>query len=230
MKKVKKLSFFLLIFIPLVLGIKFWINSPCKKFLINPVCFIETDKKELILSFDDGPGPATSALLVTLKNNDIKAIFFVNGYRLERYPKIARRIVEEGHVLANHSYKHESMIFKSFKYIENDMLKTDSLIRLAGQQTINLYRPPFGKSLLNLPRVLKKHNKKMFNWSISPSAQFEAIYSRENMVNQIVDQLHPGGIILLHDGWDNMKSETLIDAVDNIIAAIKSQGYEFVLP
>lgn len=220
----------LLLFSLLIIGLRHWINNPKRSFFIDPVYSFNTNKKELILSFDDGPGPATPALLALLKQYNIKVIFFVNGDKIERYPEIARQAIQEGHLLANHSYQHESMVFKSFSYIEKDMLKTDSLIRQVGQQTIKLYRPPYGKSFINLPLVLKKHQKKMFNWSISPPAQFATTFSKENITNQTLNQLHPGGIILLHDGWDDTDPTDLVTLVDQIIFAAQEEGYNFVLP
>ncbi len=230
MKKFKKWLFLLILFLFLGVGLRYWINSPNRSFLIKPICSFETNEKQLILTFDDGPGQATPALLKLLAEQNIKAVFFVNGTKLERFPEIAKEIVSQGHIMANHSFKHETMTFKSFDYIEKDMLKTDSLIRLAGQKELLFYRPPYGKSFINLPRVLKKHQKKIFNWSIAPKAQYAATYSRENMVHQTIEQLHPGGILLLHDGWDNLKPEVLVDMVNAIVQAIRKEGYSFVLP
>ena len=232
-KKTKRLVLSLLtiiIIVAIILNTRNWINNPSTSFLIDPICHFETNKKEVVLSFDDGPGPATPAVLAALRKHEVKAMFFVNGNKLEKYSDIAKQSIQEGHLLANHSYQHESMIFKRFEYIENDLLKTDSLIQLAGQKNINYYRPPFGKSFINLPRVLKKHNKQMYNWSIASPAQYAATYSRENIVNQTVSQLHPGGIILLHDGWENVKPEVLTDAVEHVIKAVRAKGYKFVLP
>jgi peptidoglycan/xylan/chitin deacetylase (PgdA/CDA1 family) len=183
----------------------------------------------LALTFDDGPHPeVTPRLLQILRKYQVPATFFVNGDKLVAYPEIARQIISEGHSLGNHSMYHESMIFKSYDYILQDLQRTDSLIQHSGQNDIPFYRPPYGQSFINLPRVLRDHNKRMVNWSIAPEAQYRIPFDGPGIERQVAEAIHPGGIILLHDGIGHNDSYGLALTVEHIILDAQSKGYLFV--
>jgi len=205
---------------------RYWINHPGLSWLVESTCSFPTEEKVLYLTFDDGPDPIiTPVLLKVLDQYQIKATFFVNGNKVERSPEVARKIVEAGHLLGNHSYQHENMIFKSFDYIEQDLLKTDSLIRQVGQVPISYYRPPYGRSFVNLPRVLKAHNRTILNWSIAPVAQYEEPFPKEKVLHEILDNLSPGAIILLHDGYTGLDAQSLAEMVEQLILESRAKGY-----
>ncbi len=228
-KKYTKWLFLTCFIIALTLYIRYRINDPCQSFGITCLCKLDTQSPELILTFDDGPDSSiTPSLLLLLEKLEVQAIFFVNGNKLELYPEIARRIVEKGHILANHSYQHEAMIFRTVRYIEKDLLKTDSLIRLAGQKDVPYYRPPYGKSFINLPRVLKKYGKKMVNWTIAAPAQYDIKLDKQQLVSETVKQLKPGSIILLHDGYPYQNRQAFLEAVEAIILHSRKRNFEFI--
>ncbi len=90
---------------------------------------LETEEKKVYLSFDDGPGKYTDALLDVLKENGVKATFFVIGKTDEHSLSIYKRIVDEGHTLAMHSYSHQySKIYKSVKVFKEDLSKLSDLL------------------------------------------------------------------------------------------------------
>lgn len=70
--------------------------------------------KQVVLTFDDGPGPGTTKILNLLKQYGIKAAFFATGENIKRRPELAKRIVSEGHILANHSYDHDKLFKKTY--------------------------------------------------------------------------------------------------------------------
>lgn len=218
-----------LILISILLGLRWWINNPRYSFIHSPSCTLETTDSVLTLTFDDGPHPeVTPRLLQILRQYAVPATFFVNGDKLAAYPEVARQTLADGHTLGNHSMFHESMIFKSYTRIMKDVLDTDSMIRHVGQNYTPFYRPPYGRSFINLPRVLRDQNKRMVNWSIAPLAQYHIPFDRPGIERQVAEAIHPGGIILLHDGMDHVDPEGLALAVEQIILDARASGYTFV--
>lgn len=90
---------------------------------------IETDKKIVALTFDDGPTQNTQSVLQILEELGVKATFFITGAELEKFPEEGRSIVLAGHELGNHSYSHQRMVLKAPSFIKKEIEMTDSLIR-----------------------------------------------------------------------------------------------------
>lgn len=228
-RKIIFLALFLLLIPGIIFLTRYWINNPCLNILVENHCLLKTAEPILLLTFDDGPHPEnTVAILDLLKKQEIFAIFFVNGNKIERHAELAKLIVESGHLIANHSYAHDELIFKSYKEIEKDLLKTDSLILESGESELNYFRAPYGKSFVNLPRVLKNQNKQMMSWSIAPTAQFDQDFNPQKVRDQILSQLEPGAIILLHDGSDNASPDDFSRLLEDLISEAKEKGFNFI--
>jgi len=230
-KQLLKLTIVGLVAVFVFLYLRHHIRSPQKSFFIESVTQLDTTKKQIALTFDDGPHPkCTPLLLDLLAQKNIKATFFVNGDKLAAYPQLAQRIVQEGHLLGNHSYYHERMIFKSKDYILQDLLKTDSLIVQAGQSTTTLYRPPYGMSFVNLPLVLQAQKMTLFNWDIAPNSQYSHPSDAQRIAQDIIQNTKNGSIILLHDGASYVDGAATAQATQILIDSLKLAGYQFVLP
>ncbi|WP_066377874.1 MULTISPECIES: polysaccharide deacetylase family protein [unclassified Anabaena] len=182
------------------------------------------DKKVIALTFDDGPWPETTAqVLDILKENNVKATFFVVGRNVKNFPDILKRVVAEGHVIGNHTW-HHWYHFMNPKVAAYEIENTSNIIySVAGVKT-NLFRPPGG--MMHNGLVAHARNKKygIIMWS-SDSID----YSRPGvprLVNNVFRQAKSGGIVLLHDGGGN-RSQT-VQALPEIIAKFRSQGYSFV--
>lgn len=136
--------------------------------------------KKIVLTFDDGPAAqSTEAILDTLKKYNIRATFFMLGMRAAGHPEILRRMKEEGHILANHSYEHNNLRGSAYKdgkesskKILSDLGKTHHYISTYADPTHKLYfRAPFGSwlsthpDLLNNDPVLSKYVGPIF-WDI----------------------------------------------------------------
>ena len=207
------------------------IQYPNNAFFIDPIGHLEvaSDDKVIALTFDDGPSPNhTLPLLELLKKHQVKATFFLIGEKIKMHLPIAQKIQQEGHQIANHTYRHDQMIFKSKKNIRADLQKTDSLVLLTGEKRLNYFRAPYGKKFINLPLVLLEQNKKMIGWSVNPVEQYQPQFDPKKIIEQTISSVKNGGIILLHDGWDNIVTRDLIDAVEEIIVQLKKEGYRFV--
>ncbi|GGM18601.1 hypothetical protein GCM10011351_00500 [Paraliobacillus quinghaiensis] len=188
----------------------------------------ETEKK-VALTFDDGPDPRfTPQILDVLKENDIKATFFVMGARAEAYPDIVKRIIDEGHIIGNHTYWHPNLVEQAdVTTLVNELKKTeDTLANLIDYQT-KLFRAPYGFLYNELVEKLKDLSYSVVGWSVDSLDWQEQ--APEIITYNVLNNIHPGAIILMHDGaaWEGDRTNT-IKSLRQIIPAIKEQGMEFV--
>ena len=211
--------------IPLVIG--FWMLTNARSFqtfgrLVNRV---ETPRKIVALTFDDGPTTeVTRPLLDLLEKEQVRATFFVTGAELEKQMTLGIRIVAMGHELGNHSYSHTRMFFVTPSFVQNEIERTDALIREAGYQDTIHFRPPFGKKLFVLPYYLSQTGRTTVTWDVEPDSDARA--TAGEIAQRAVQNTRPGSIILLHVMYPN-RVESL-KAVGTIINELKERGYEFV--
>ena len=211
--------------IALVIG--FWMLTNARSFqtfgrLVNRV---ETPRKIVALTFDDGPTTeVTRPLLDLLEKEQVRATFFVTGAELEKQMTLGIRIVAMGHELGNHSYSHTRMFFVTPSFVQNEIERTDALIREAGYQDTIHFRPPFGKKLFVLPYYLSQTGRTTVTWDVEPDSDARA--TAGEIAQRAVQNTRPGSIILLHVMYPN-RVESL-KAVGTIINDLKERGYEFV--
>jgi len=198
------------------------------QFFDNIVPRVETSQRVVALTFDDGPtSRGVQKLLPILRKRGVKATFFVIGSELEKAPELGRQIVEEGHELGNHSYTHQRMIFCSREFIEQEIERTDQLIRNAGFSGPIPFRPPYGKKLFELPRYLHEHGRRVtVTWDIEPESYPEIAADTHKIVAHVLEHAQPGSIILLHPMYRS--GDHAIDAVPAIIEGLQQRGYRFV--
>ena len=191
---------------------------------------VETDHKVVALTFDDGPNPpCTDSILEVLRVYDVKATFFVVGKYVEKYPGILQQIVREGHEVGNHSWSHKDLIFKSPKFIIKDILKTDSIITHLGYTRPITFRAPRGRKLLFLPYILSRLQKCHILFDIVPIDWENR--SVESMLKNILHNVRPGSIILLHDGdgdVEHSNRDATVQLTKMAIEVLKTRGYQFV--
>ncbi|MDM5317372.1 polysaccharide deacetylase family protein [Fictibacillus sp. b24] len=185
----------------------------------------ETTEKVVALTFDDGPTDNTDEILSILKEEDVKATFFVTGREVQENFEEAQKLVAAGHELGNHSYSHKRMVLKTPSFIKEEIEQTDELIRKTGYEGTIQFRPPYGKKLIGLPRYLDKHNRKTILWDIEPETFPEIAADSENIVKHVNDNVQPGSIILLHVMYDSR--EESMKSVKGIITDLKAKGYTF---
>ena len=190
---------------------------------------IPSDRKVVALTFDDGPNPdATPLILQTLREKGVRATFFVLGSHAERWPELVRRISHEGHQLGNHGYFHRKLQFKSPFYVSRDIRPGIRAIKRAGAPAPRLFRAPHGfRSPWTTP-IASSYGERTVGWSLGvwdsdrPGA--------DEIVRRTMEGVEPGSIILLHDGdgynpdGDRMQTAA---ALPIIIDRLKEQGYEF---
>lgn len=187
----------------------------------------ETEQKLVALTFDDGPTPHyTASILQLLDLYQVKATFFVTGSETQRYMTQAKQIVAAGHQLGNHSWSHQRMVFMPLDEISREIEGTDQQIRAAGYTGEILFRPPYGKKLLLLPWYLAKHQKTSIMWDIAPETFDEDSEDPQQMATQVLEQVQPGSIVLLHLMYKNREASRA--ALPIIIKGLKAKGYKMV--
>ncbi|SHK32573.1 polysaccharide deacetylase family protein [Desulforamulus aeronauticus] len=222
----KKLMFtglgILLIFL-LLLGTYKLMNSRTYQLFGGLTSQVNINQKVVALTFDDGPTKNVNQLISLLGKYNAKATFFLIGEEIEKYPDGAKKIIEAGHQIGNHTYSHNRMVFKTPSYIKEEIEKTDQLIRKAGYQGEIDFRPPNGKKLVGLPYYLKKHNRDTITWNIEPDSYFTTISEK---VSYVKNNIKPGSIILMHPMYDDTGQE--LQAIEEVLQTLSNEGYKFV--
>ena len=174
--------------------------------------------KLLAITFDDGPGPYTAGLLDELAARGVKATFFVSGYRAANYPETLKRIVDEGHQLANHTYNHANLNTLSAAKVRKEISSVQELITAAGGDDPAYIRPPYG----NANQTVRSNvSVPLINWAVDP---LDWKYRNADTVcNNIVSGAYDGAIILVHDIHKTSVPGALA-AIDELL----DEGYEFV--
>lgn len=233
-KKKRSKKKLVLISIPVLVGVLagLWygglglMNSRSFQFFCPLVQRVNTDQKVVALTFDDGPAPGTTEkLLQTLAEARVKATFFLIGDQIEKYPALAHMIVAAGHEVGNHSYSHQRMIFKPYSFYQDEIERTDRLIRQAGYQGDIYFRPPFGKKLIGLPQYLCEHQRKTIMWDVEPDSESDVAASTEKLADYTISHAQPGSIVILHTMYESRA--TSLDAVGSIIKGLQARGYSF---
>lgn len=186
-------------------------------------------EKKVALTFDDGPDPRfTPQVLDVLQEYDVDATFFVMGARAKSYPDLVKRMINEGHIVGNHTYWHPNLVEQAnVATLEREVNRTeDTLENLVGYRT-KLFRAPYGFLYNELVEKLRDMNYTVVGWSVDSLDWKEDPPSV--IANTVTSQVQPGSVILMHDGgeWDANRTPT-IQALQQIIPTLKEQGYEFV--
>jgi peptidoglycan/xylan/chitin deacetylase (PgdA/CDA1 family) len=203
------------------------IKSRTFQFLGEIVTHVETPDPLVALTFDDGPTPGfTEEVLSTLRNQGVKATFFVTGRELEENPAEAQRLVAEGHELGNHSYSHARMLLRSLSFIRDEVERTDQLIRATGYQGDIHFRTPYAKRFILLPWYLSRTGRKHILWDVEPESYPDVVANADKIVDHVLEKTHPGSIILLHVMYEGRAESR--EALPRVIQGLHERGYHFV--
>lgn len=185
----------------------------------------DTKSKVIYLTFDSGyENGNTSKILDILKNNNVQAAFFLTNPFINEQKSLVKRMVDEGHIVGNHTATHPSMaqIF-DFNRFKGELSAVEkSYNSLTGKDIPKFFRPPMGKySELSLYFTEKLGYKSIF-WSFAYADWDQNKQpSKEYAINMIKKNTHNGGIFLLHS-----VSKTNAEILDEVLKYWKSEGYE----
>lgn len=187
-------------------------------------------ERSILLTFDDGPAPPfTEQVLDILAEHNIRAVFFLCGKNVERYPEIARRIVREGHTIGNHTYSHPLLLGRRRKFIAQEIDRAQEAIERVTGVRPKWFRPPYGARWFGLMPVLRQRDLSLVMWS---SMGYDWKYKTPAIVKSVRRGLRPGAVVLLHDGHEQPPPEGIdqsctVQALPPIIHAAKQSGFAF---
>lgn len=202
------------------------------KYLYNPPSILKkifsdfcwnTSNGKVLFTFDDGPNPGTTELILKkLSDEKVKALFFCVGENIQKYPELVQLILSEGHSIGNHTLNHN--IFSKISNQEKNY-QISSVNKIFYEKfNINLkyFRPPHGKFQLSTSGLMKKHNLKNVMWSL-------LTYDYKNdlsIVKFAVEKyLKHNSIIVLHDS--NKSKNIISDSISLIAYEVRKQNYQF---
>jgi peptidoglycan/xylan/chitin deacetylase (PgdA/CDA1 family) len=209
-------------FVFVILGVSF-IRM---RFFCDAVCKGKTDKKQVAITFDDGPDPKVTPLILDrLSQLEVPAAFFCLGKQVLSNPDLTRRICDEGHIIGNHTFSHGWWTnFLFGRYLFNEIEQTQRAIKDAAGVSPVFFRPPMGLTNPHFNSVLRKTGLTMVGWSIR---SLDRITSKpEVVIEKIINKTRKGSIILLHDGGTN--PEFIISIILEIVPKLRERGYTFV--
>lgn len=181
---------------------------------------VRNEKKLLYLTFDDGPNLETTPLLLDLlRQNEIKATFFLVGENAQRYPELVEKIKSEGHTVGTHTFNH----LKGWKTSTKNYLENVRMAERAVEPNSNLFRPPYGKmSIRQYLQIRKMHT--IVLWDLI-THDYDRAHSPEKIMQAVRKYSRDGSIVVFHDS---------LKAKDNLFAVLQEaidfwteEGYEF---
>ncbi|WP_405206177.1 polysaccharide deacetylase family protein [Aquimarina sp. LLG6339-5] len=157
-----------------------------------------TKGKKVAITFDDGPDLNTIKILEILNKYNIKGTFFCIGQQVEKHPDIAKKIIDEGHIVGNHTFTHGKFIdvYSTDKFID-EIVDADTAIEKISKKKPLLFRPPYGITNPNIARAVKKTGHAVIGWN---KRSFDTTIPSEKVIlKRITKNLKNGDVILLHD-------------------------------
>ena len=185
-----------------------------------------TQEKVLYLTFDAGyENGCTAQILDTLKEHDVKAAFFLVGNYIEKNPDLVRRMVDEGHIVANHTMHHPDMSKISGKEaFSKELTELEDLFRsVTGKELPKYYRPPQGIYSEKNLQMAKELGYKTVFWSLAYADwNNNAQPTKEQAFQKLLPRTHNGAVILLHS-----TSKTNAEILGELLTHWKNAGYRF---
>jgi chitin deacetylase len=227
-RKMKKRWLVLLIISAVVLllvSLYYVISARGFQFFGRLVNHIDTDKKVVYFTFDDGPTKNTERILGTLDELNVKASFFLIGQCIEENPGLTQQILDAGHDIGNHSYSHPRLALRSPNSIKNEVDQTNTLIKNTGYNRGIFFRPPYGKKFMLLPWYLDQIGQTTVMWTLEPDSFEDVNKDADSMAQYVIDNVSDGAIILLHPMNDD--TDKTLDAIKMIVTELRNLGYSF---
>ncbi|MCX5707886.1 MAG: polysaccharide deacetylase family protein [Candidatus Omnitrophica bacterium] len=195
----------------------------------STIYHVDTPLKMVALTFDDGPSPEwTPKILAVLKENKVKATFFMLGRHVKAYPQIARMVVAQGSEVGNHTYNHMVIFNSSTVKLEKEIKDTEKAIKEATGLTPVLMRPPKGWVTDKDKKLINKLGYETILWSLN--SKDWVTFDDKYIVKFIMARVKPGDIILFHDsggffGTEGGNRDETVRAVSMLVEKLKARGF-----
>jgi peptidoglycan/xylan/chitin deacetylase (PgdA/CDA1 family) len=201
-------------------------NSPRSTWLGNMVSHGPRDGRQVALTFDDGPNAtATLAVRDILDAHGAKGTFFLVGKALDARPDLARALLSTGHLLGNHSYRHDYLHWLDPRYGELGSTQ-EAFARNLGVCPA-FFRPPHGQHTPLMALAVRRRSMGMIGWDVSVGDW--AAHSPRRVADAVVGKARPGSVIDLHDGLDgnvNADRSVLVEAMPMILDGLARHGLQ----
>lgn len=179
-------------------------------------------RREVALTFDDGPSIYTRSFVRMLRANRAVATFFMIGEQLGGYSSTLREELRDGDALGDHTWTHPDLV--SSGGVESQLLRTKNAIAAMSGYSPCVFRPPYGSYDASVLRTARDLGLATITWDVDPSDY--ALPGVGAIEQRVLDQVQPGSIVISHDGG-GPRTQTLA-AYPRIIAALRARGYRFV--
>ncbi len=188
------------------------------------ICLGDSESKKVYLTFDSGyEAGYMEKILEVLKQNNVKACFFITAHYLNTQPDLVKRMIEDGHIVGNHTVNHKSMPEIDNESIKTEVMDLHTAVYDKFGYEMKYIRPPKGEFSERTLDYTNSLGYKTVLWSLAYDDWDESKQGREEYgKSKVLDNIHNGAIILLHS---NSKDNSNI--LDDIIKKVKEMGYEF---
>ena len=182
------------------------------------------EDKFVYLTFDNGyEAGYTSKILDVLKENNVKAAFFITAHYLNTQPELVQRMIDEGHIVGNHTINHKSMPDLEDEKIKEEIMNLHTTVYEKFGYEMKYIRPPMGEFSERTLSIIKSLGYKTAMWSLAYDDWDENKQGREAYAkDKVISNIHNGAIILLH-----ANSKDNCNILDDCIKEIREMGYEF---
>jgi len=199
-------------------------RARCFSLVGEAICHVDTDQPLVALTLDDGPtADGTPWALSTLRRYRVHATFFLIGASAAGQEKLVQQILADGNEVGNHSFTHVRMVGHSAGFYDSEIMRTDAALRQAGVQDLHLFRPPYGKKLIGLPRALARHDYRLIMWDVEDSS---GAATPQAYAAEVVRQARPGSIILMHVMY---RGDRIAQAAfPLVLQGLKARGFRIV--
>jgi len=179
-------------------------------------------RREIALTFDDGPHPEyTPKLLSLLGRANVKATFFMVGELAEGRPDLVKQVVAAGHCVGNHTYHHVKLTAVPIGTAAAEIKACGNVLRDITGCPPNWFRPPGGRTDTDVLLAARALGYRMVLWDVFPADSRSP--GRSTIRRRVLDEASPGSIVLMHDGI-----QQTLDVLPGIVAILRARGYRFV--
>ena len=189
----------------------------------NGIALGNSEKKYIYLTFDLGyEAGYTEKILDALKENNVQGTFFVTAHYVNSASDIVQRMINEGHIVGNHTVNHKSMPSLTDDEVKDEVMKLHQTVYEKYGYEMKYLRPPKGEFSERTLNICKNLGYKTVMWSFAyVDWEEDNQPSKEEAINKIISNLHNGEVMLLH-----ATSKTNSEIMSDVVKKIKEEGYE----
>ncbi len=185
------------------------------------------ERREIALTFDDGPGPSTPRLLRVLEQQGVPATFFQCGMHVRRFPQVTREVAAAGHEMGNHTDTHPRLWFKSSKFVLEELRRTQDAIGETAGVTPRLFRATYGVRWFGVRKAQRQLGLLHIMWT---TIGLDWKLGPRHITDRLLRGSVNGAILCLHDGREREADPDIrntIEAVKRVVPALLEKGYQF---